>query len=220
MEETTKVYSDAQSQYHLSDFGRSEDSPRKVEDELPSSDEKTILIRKLPIQNPVALYADSPPSYTPGPSQSTTERMAALSAEMSPVDRSELVMEVLREWHSTSHGSFDTVPGGVSRATLNDWQLVKKEIGINCAVVENALSRSEVRDMDEATDRHSQRGNRFYNIYNTYIYGDTNISSSIPYILAGGVAAWIALQPFFPASYTSSDIPTYVDRLTDSTRVT
>jgi hypothetical protein len=160
------------------------------------------------------LFSDSPPSYTL--SQSSTSTSPSPN-DIGPLpDRSKLTTEILKSSHPTRHPSLNEIPGGVAQSTLDDWQSIKKEIGIGCQIIDNALNASGVDSIGKRRHKHESHGGRFYNIYNTYIYGETGISpaASLPiYIVGGAIVGFLAIQPFLPVTYLTPGMPNYADRI-------
>jgi hypothetical protein len=87
-------------------------------------------------------------------------------------------VETLRTWHSGLNKLPLRPCVGVSAETLEEWRALKAEVGIGCTVIDRAL---EDAGNATATPR-LQKGNRFYNICNTYVYGGGNgVAGRLPW---------------------------------------
>lgn len=108
---------------------------------------------------------DDPPSY-----------------QLSEIEQSgEETLNILRKWHGVK--VLGPVPGGISREGIEDWQALKRELGIKCPIIEEVIEQSEKQAATsrrfgfsparrESARRYVEGGKRkFYNIYNTYILG-------------------------------------------------
>lgn len=118
-----------------------------------------------PASRLLQLPQDDPPSY-----------------QLSEIEQSgEETLNILRKWHGVK--VLGPLPGGISREAIEDWQALKREIGVKCPIIEEIIEQS---DKQAGTSRHfgfspSKRESarryveggkrRFYNIYNTYILG-------------------------------------------------
>jgi len=206
LEETSKDYVDGHTQYLVSDFDKTGQNQNQEGNESRKSNEKEYLVTTL--QGDSTLYADSPPSYTPA--QNTSARDAASSR-----NQNDVIMEVLKEWHPTQTPLLEAVPGGVTNATIVEWENVKKETGIKCKVLDAVLQASQINPPGKV-ERTRSRNGRFYNIYNTYIYGDSTLSTAtlLPFLVIGSAAiGLLVVQPFLPIAYMTPGMPTYMDRV-------
>ncbi|KAJ7196768.1 hypothetical protein GGX14DRAFT_504610 [Mycena pura] len=106
--------------------------------------------------------ADAPPAY---------------KKELSPEEQEEhdwrVTVATLKKYHPGARVE-EGVPGGVSLDALEDWRALKEELGVSCLVVDKVLENSPRTGLPRVpTDVEGprRRGGRFYNIYNTYVYG-------------------------------------------------
>jgi len=207
VEETVKNYADSSSQ---SDPPRPEPGPSTEAARREESSEKVkeVTINSTNTQMPI--YLDAPPSYA--------STQPPVPPAPSAHDRATLMKEVLAEWHPSDRALLEAIPSGVSQETLDDWENLKKEIGLECRVLDTVLETSKLNVPPRPRNhKRDQRGNRFYNIYNTYIYGDNGPSAAnlLPVFVVGGLAMGLLLaaQPFMPTAYMTPGTPNYGDRI-------
>lgn len=90
-------------------------------------------------------------------------------------------------------GTFDNdgvqlepVKGGIAEEMVEEWKALKAELGVECLVIDKILEKSEKIPRGVANDASSsttsdnkgkRRSGRFFNIYNTYVYGSSDGSS-------------------------------------------
>jgi hypothetical protein len=120
---------------------------------------------------------DEPPSYALSElEQSTTREDCA-------------ALDVLRKWHGVK--VLGPLSQGVSHDTLEDWAALKKELGVECAVIDKIIEQSTKHGRLSRRDyarRYVEGGKRkFYNIYNTYVLGGDSSSSAGR---SGGGSGW------------------------------
>ena len=168
-------------------------------DEAMASSSSTVLP---PTPKPALdnLHPDLPPSYTTVTEDEQKWRVAA---------------ETLKHWHHGINVPFEPVEGGVSEEVIEQWKVLQDELGIGCMVVDKVIATSEKRRPAKDGKRHS----KFYNIYNTYVYGQGKDGpSSIPWsqlAMCCGVTCitLVTLSPFLiPQQYFVPGSPTYHDR--------
>ncbi|KAI9511906.1 hypothetical protein F5148DRAFT_181687 [Russula earlei] len=132
-----------------------------------------------------------------------------------------IAVETLRIWHSDIKIPI-CLPVGFSAETLEEWRTLKAEVGIGCKVLDRALKDAAT---NEAISR-PQKNNRFYNIYNTYVYGGDGIGGKVSWsglashaLLCVGASAvvFFAMSPFLAHQYVVPGGPTYYDRTAWST---
>ncbi|KAJ8518667.1 hypothetical protein ONZ45_g4284 [Pleurotus djamor] len=85
--------------------------------------------------------------------------------------------EILRKWHPKPEDL--TLAGPISEEAVEEWKALKEELGIDCLVIDKLLAsapRTPTPVRTPAEGKQVRRG-RFYNIYNTYIYGKSQSSS-------------------------------------------
>ena len=160
--------------------------------------------------------ADEPPSYNQIADRDEREwRVAA---------------ETLKKWHNGVKIPFEPVAGGVSDEVVEDWKALKQELGVECMVIDKIMATSD-RATASSTPRlpkepKARRSGRFYNIYNTYVYGDNgNGNRSSPtggftFGLTGQAVAFMgasalvlmAASPYLAPNYSIPGGATYYDR--------
>ncbi|KAJ7472688.1 hypothetical protein FB451DRAFT_1089576 [Mycena latifolia] len=112
-----------------------------------------------------ATPADAPPAYK-----------QVLSPEEQEEHDWRVTVATLKKYHPGARVE-EGVPGGVSLDALEDWRALKEELGVSCLVVDKILDNSPRTGLPrapsdaDATGPRRRRGGRFYNIYNTYVYG-------------------------------------------------
>ncbi|TFK49718.1 hypothetical protein OE88DRAFT_1702542 [Heliocybe sulcata] len=157
---------------------------------------------------PKALVPDLPPSYSQTQEDEKALRIAA---------------ETLHKWHPGVTGPFETVATGVSEDAIEEWKALKKELGVDCIVIDKIIEDSPKTGENRSPKDHKRRkSGRFYNIYNTYVYGSKDGNdSSIPggvatqVLLCVGVSALclLAMRPMIaPHAYVHTG-PSYYDRM-------
>ncbi|KAJ7614110.1 hypothetical protein FB45DRAFT_842656 [Roridomyces roridus] len=113
--------------------------------------------------NAVVVPTDAPPAYK-----------QVLSPEEQEEHDWRVTVATLKKYHPGARVE-EGVPGGVSLDALEDWRALKEELGVSCLVVDKILANSPSTGLPRAaSDVHGnerRRSGRFYNIYNTYVYG-------------------------------------------------
>jgi len=81
----------------------------------------------------------------------------------------------------------EPIEGGVAEELVEEWKALKAELGVECLVIDKILEQSEKIPRGVANDASSstttsdnkgkRRSGRFFNIYNTYVYGSSDGSS-------------------------------------------
>jgi hypothetical protein len=150
------------------------------------------------------LHPDLPPAYNQVTEQYQDDHKWRVAAE------------TLKHWHKGVNIPFEPVPGGVSEDAVEHWKALQGELGIGCMVVDKVIATSEKQPR---STKDGKRRSRFYNIYNTYVYGKDG-SSSFPTSLATQVALCmgasavvvLALGPYVIPHYAVPGAPTYYDR--------
>ncbi|KAJ7234179.1 hypothetical protein B0H12DRAFT_1191782 [Mycena haematopus] len=199
--EETKEYSDVATQYepHLFFFStrtQTDAAPKILTASATIQTEPEPIVEPTPppqtaemeIQTEPELDPSSTPtsddSKTAGPSTSTpTDAPPAYKQVLSPEEQEahdwRVTVAALKKYHPGARIE-EGVPGGVSLDALEDWRALKEELGVGCLVVDKILEASPHTGLprapsDLAGDATSpslrRRRGRFYNIYNTYVYG-------------------------------------------------
>ena len=159
-------------------------------------------------------HSDEPPAYN----QITSDR-----------DEREwrVAAETLKKWHNGVKIPFEPVEGGVSEEVVEDWKALKQELGVECMVIDKIVASSD-RTTTASTSRlpkeqKARRGGRFYNIYNTYVYGSkpsslTNggfffgIASQTVVLMGASALLLMAASPYLAPTYSIPGGATYYDR--------
>ena len=128
-----------------------------------------------------------------------------------------IAVETLRSWHDGL--KLPLRPSvGVSAETLEEWRALKAEVGIGCKVIDRAIE--DAAAVGAPTSRR-QKCNRFYNIYNTYVYGGNGVAGRLPwsglashalFCVSASAVVFFAMSPFMPHQYVVPGGPTYYDR--------
>jgi hypothetical protein len=141
--------------------------------------------------------------------------------------------ETLKKWHNGVKIPFEPVEGGITEEAVEDWKALKQELGVECMVIDKIVANSE-RTVTAATstsrlprEQKARRSGRFYNIYNTYVYGDGTKPSSSPTssgsfsfgfasqaVMFMGASALVlmAATPYLVPTYSIPGGATYYDR--------
>ena len=186
--------------------------PSPLDETLASSSSSSSLtvIPGTPKPHPKQLLEDEPPAYgdiTTSDQQQDRERRIAA--------------KILQEWHQGVKIPFQPVEGGISEEAAREWQALKEELGVQCAVIDKIVASSERSSPNGKKDK---RRSRFYNIYNTYVYGDKSSSSSTSSSVTIGMAgqalmvvgvsalAMLVMSPDMVRHYSVPGGVTYYDR--------
>ena len=133
------------------------------------------------------IHHDEPPAYS---SATSAADPSSLALGLDPEEREwRMAAELLKKWHRGAKLPIDGVPGGVSEEAVEEWRALKEELGVECMVIDKIMERSskvsavasrspagEVGAVEAAVGSSGKemvpsRIGRFYNIYNTYVYG-------------------------------------------------
>ena len=136
----------------------------------------------------------------------------------------------LKMWHKGAKIPPEGIPRGISQDAVEEWKALKKELGIDCIVIDKVISTSEKTGLPRAAmgGRHAHSTTaadaeeaaskgRFYNIYNTYVYGagrDGSTTFPTQFVLGIGATAlmFLAISPYMVPHYAIPGGPTYYDR--------
>lgn len=196
-------------------------SPHNEEDENLASlaSSSSTLVPPTPKPKPAALPShthDLPPAY----------------AQVTNQDQNELALrvanETLRKWHKGLKLPIEAVEGGISEDAVEDWKALKEELGVECTAIDRLVEESVRANQQHqhqptrSKDRQSRRRSRFYNIYNTYVYGSGgdpergggSLMSNGQFLLCCGMVAlaFCAGQIMAPSSNSVPGGATYYDR--------
>ncbi|KDR75972.1 hypothetical protein GALMADRAFT_225716 [Galerina marginata CBS 339.88] len=183
-------------------------SPSPAHDESMVSSSSTIVPLTPKPQAKQLDHLDEPPAYNQVTEADQEEREWRVAAE------------TLKKWHHGVKIPFEPVAGGISEEAVEEWKALKQELGVECMVIDKIVASSEKTGGSSRSpkDAKPRRGGRFYNIYNTYVYGDK--STSFTSGLAGqammfmGASALVILA-VTPYMVPQNSIPggvTYYDR--------
>ncbi|KAF4614089.1 hypothetical protein D9613_007473 [Agrocybe pediades] len=86
----------------------------------------------------------------------------------------EKAWRTLKKWHHGVELPSQTIEGGVAEETIAEWKALKQELGVECAVIDKIVEASEKIPAGAAARANVKGGksSRFFNVYNTYIYGN------------------------------------------------
>lgn len=155
--------------------------PEPIVEPTPPPQTSEMEIQTEPEPEPEATPDDS---KIAGPSTSATPSDAppAYKQVLSPEEQEEhdwrVTLATLKKYHPGARVE-EGVPGGVSLDALEDWRALKEELGVSCLVVDKILENSPHTGLPRAPSdadapQRTRRSGRFYNIYNTYVYGGGN----------------------------------------------
>jgi hypothetical protein len=148
------------------------------------------------------LVEDGPPAYVNDSG----------SGKISQAEIERIGQEAIRRHHLSNGLPFNTVPGGIPDDIHEDWERIKRELNFNCVVIDK-LFHDSPKKPGTSSRRKKGQGSRFYNIYNTYVYGDSFPMSPIVTAFGVMIVVLIAVGPFMPISYVTPGTPTYADRV-------
>jgi hypothetical protein len=209
-------------------------SPQEDDEALASSSSTVLPPTPKAKPTPLDLLAvtsptDLPPSYNQVTSEIPFHDLLHLldSDDMSfahipdPQKRRDLriAVETLRSWHNGLKLPLRPCVG-VSAETLEEWRALKAEVGIGCKVIDRAIEDAAATNSAPTSRR--QKSNRFYNIYNTYVYGGNSVAGRLPpwsglasqtlFCVGASALVFFAMSPFMPHQYVVPGGPTYYDR--------
>ncbi|KAH9945143.1 uncharacterized protein BXZ73DRAFT_38211 [Epithele typhae] len=83
--------------------------------------------------------------------------------------------ETLKSWHKGIQFPIEPLAGGISADAVEDWKAIKEELGVECAAIDKLIEESARNGPRPSRDgsKGRRKSGRFYNIYNTYVYGDS-----------------------------------------------
>jgi hypothetical protein len=210
-------------------------SPSPQEDDEALASSSSTVLPPTPKANPTSLDllavnspTDLPPSYNQVTSEIPFHDLLHLldTDDLSfahipdPQKRRDLriAVETLRSWHGGLKLPLRPCVG-VSAETLEEWRALKAEVGIGCKVIDRALEDAATINVPNGR---LQKRNRFYNIYNTYVYGGGNsvagrlpwsgLASQVLMCVGASAVVFVAMSPFMPHQYVVPGGPTYYDR--------
>jgi hypothetical protein len=148
-------------------------------------------------------------------------------------DRSELefrVAEAIKDLHPGSTRLSEALRRiGVSEDALEEWRALKAELGVECAVIDKVLqdipksgrprpsTSSALSSSTSSSSSSSSRRGRFYNIYNTYVYGGEaggpGVLTNMILCAGASAAAFVLMAHLGNPRYHVPGGPTYYDRV-------
>lgn len=173
-------------------------SPSPIEEDSLASSSSTVLP-----PTPKGVLNDLPPSYSQ-------------VASSEPFD-------TLQKWHHGLQLPISGLPSGISDDAAEEWRSLKAELGVECAVIDQIVEASTKTGPRPS----SQRNNKFYNIYNTYVYGGDkdgsgsgagggsfglNIAKQLLVCMGASACMYLVMGPYIAAQYTPVGGATYYDR--------
>jgi hypothetical protein len=183
-----------------------EESRSPSPDEAMASSSSTV-VPSTPKPSVPNLHPDLPPAYN----QVTEDQ---------DVQKWRVAAETLKHWHKGVNIPFEAVPAGISEDAVEHWKELQDELGIGCMVVDKVIATSEKTGQPRPT-KEGKRKSKFYNIYNTYVYGHgkdgpssfpTSFASQVALCMGASAFVVLALGPYVIPHYTIPGGPTYYDR--------
>lgn len=143
-------------------------------------------------------------------------------------DRSELdfrIAEAIKDLHPGSTRPNEVLGRiGVSEDALEEWKALKAELGVECLVIEKVLQeiprsghpRPSTSSVRSSSSSSSSNKGRFYNIYNTYIYGGETggpgVLTNMVLCAGASAVAFVLMANLGSPQYHIPGGPTYYDR--------
>jgi len=135
-----------------------------------------------------------------------------------------IAIETLRIWHSGLKVPLRSSVE-VSSDMLEEWRALKAEVGMGCSVLDRALEDAAAAATRNAASSSRRRKNgRFYNIYNTYVYGVdgynglagrmpwNGLASHALFCVGASAVVFLVMSPFLAHQYVVPGGPSYYDR--------
>ncbi|THH10043.1 hypothetical protein EW145_g1587 [Phellinidium pouzarii] len=174
---------------------------------------------------PKPIIRDLPPSYAE----------SSKSGDEQEQHDMRVAAETIRKWHKGVDLPLSPIRGGVSEDLVEEWTTLKGEMGFECLAIDKVLemslktgprdgARSEDSSAASSSTPPKARKNRFYNIYNTFVYGRTDEEADRDRSLAAGLtqaavvlgvcvlAAGVLSGPYMQPHYHVPGGPSYYDR--------
>lgn len=132
-----------------------------------------------------------------------------------------LVADVLRKWHAGAKIPLEPVTGGVSEDLVEEWKALKEELGVDCLVIDKLIESSGTKPPSKpsGSGKGKSHRNRFYNIYNTYVYGDngkgalmSTVVGQAVMVVSASALVMLAISPYVVPHYSIPGGATYYDR--------
>ncbi|KAL0953116.1 hypothetical protein HGRIS_004385 [Hohenbuehelia grisea] len=199
------------------DIQTDEPEPEVIEDPIPeepiaSSSSTSSTSTALPSTPKAALHdldttGDQPPAYTQLSEQAQAQRDFRVAAE------------TLQKWHPGTSIPVAAAPAGeISEEALEEWRALKEELGVDCLVIDKLVEAAAQKTRNSASgsprEGNSSRRGRFYNIYNTYVYGGNGAPVTQTAAILGLSAVMYMLGAYMsqPTHYSLPGRISYYDR--------
>ncbi|KDQ52645.1 hypothetical protein JAAARDRAFT_183899 [Jaapia argillacea MUCL 33604] len=181
-----------------------------IDDETMASSSSTLL-PPTPKVKPIE-HHDLPPSYSQISSHDQEEHDLHIAAE------------TLKKWHKGISLPFQSVASGVSEDAVEEWKSLKDELGVECMVIDKVIEESvktgHPRLPKDGRSSRRKSSSRFYNIYNTYVYGNKDhgeasfpgsVAAQVLLCIGASAVVLLAMRPIVVPQYIVAS-PTYYDR--------
>lgn len=127
-----------------------EESPRPITPEPEASSSSSTAVPPTPKVKEEPLH-DDPPAYN----QEQEERDWVVATD------------TLKKWHKGATIPMAASANGISADALAEWAALKKELGVDCLVIDKIIAESA--KTGQPRDVTNRRKSGLYNIYNTYV---------------------------------------------------
>jgi len=179
-------------------------SPSPVQFESMASSSSTIVPATPKPQQPKQLeLLDEPPAYN-----QVTEAD----------EEEEKAWRIVKKWHHGVKLPSEPIAGGISEETVAEWKALKHELGVECSVIDKIVEASEKIPAGPSTrPTKGGKSNRFFNVYNTYIYGGERNASyayvtPVLFMAASALATYALTSSSTAQPFIIPGGPTYYDR--------
>jgi hypothetical protein len=186
-----------------------DEEPQSAEEEPLASSSSTISPPTPKASTEPLQSQDLPPTY------------AQVQEDREELER-RVAGETLAKWHPGMQLPVQSI-GAISTDAVEEWKALKEELGVECAVIDNIIASTPKTGPRPGSSKEprSPRKNRFYNIYNTYVYGNREEGGLLPsgtmlqmLLCAGASAAvFLAMNRSVAPQYAVPGAPTYYDRM-------
>jgi hypothetical protein len=231
--EEVKEYSDAYTQHDLAEFTSSTKTQTDPEPKVRTRSMSTQTTDPRTYVD-AEVQMDEIPSRSRSASPDNVETMASSSSTIVPPTPKPALEQIhsdlppaynqvaeqnrraIEDWHKGATGALDALPVGLSNDALREWASLKKEMGVECAVIETIISKST----KTGQPRQGKAG-LLNNIYSTYIYNKDGVPSFTPVAqvvmcLCASATMIVCLTPFMMPymmpHYSIPGGPSYYDR--------
>ena len=116
-----------------------------------------------PVAGTSELQRDHPPPY----------EGSGYRADRNSPDNRKVAAQILKQWHEGLKVPFGPIPGGVSEDAIEEWAALKKELGLECSVIDKIINIStktgQRRPRPAATPTGPSPLTRLYNFMNRHL---------------------------------------------------